>query len=164
MVHIEEKSFGSKREMYESMFDALRALLEESGDRVANLANTSAFLKFFLEETNWVGFYLVKNGVLVLGPFQGKPAVTMIEPGHGVCGTALVQKKTQVVENVHKCENHIACDSASLSEIVVPMQKDGRVLGVIDIDSPAEARFDEEDAAGLEKIARLLSEQIRWED
>lgn len=161
-MHIEKKDFSGKREMYKSMDETLSSLLEESGDAVANLANAAAFLKLFLDETNWVGFYLMKNGRLVLGPFQGKPAVAEIAIGSGVCGTAALQKKTQIVEDVHKCDNHIVCDAASASEIVVPLIEEGQVRGVIDIDSPVTARFDNQDAAGLETIAKTLAAQIDW--
>ena len=109
---------------------------------------------------NWSGFYLLKNGRLVLGPFQGKPAVAEIAIGAGVCGTAAQTRKTQIVEDVHTCCNHIACDFSTNSEIVVPIFADGELYGVIDIDSPVNARFDSEDAQGLETAANILSDYI----
>lgn len=155
-MHTEKKSFHNKAELYESLAEALSQMLMESGDAIANLANASALLMFFLDDLNWAGFYLMKEGALVLGPFQGKPAVARIEVGKGVCGTAAAQRKTQVVADVHKCEYHIACDSASTSEIVVPLFRRGELFGVLDIDSPSAARFDEADVIGLEKFAASL--------
>lgn len=155
-MHTEKKSFQNKAELYESLTAALSQMLMESGDAIADLANASALLMFFLDDLNWAGFYLMKDGALVLGPFQGKPAVVRIEVGKGVCGTAAAARRTQVVADVHKCENHIACDSASVSEIVVPLFRGGELFGVLDIDSPSAARFDEADVIGLEKFAAAL--------
>ena len=155
-MEIEVKKFESKKELYESMNDSLVHLLKESDDPVSNLSNASALIKLFLDEINWVGFYLMKDGALILGPFQGKPAVTRIQIGKGVCGTAAAEKKTQRVDDVHACANHIACDIASASEIVVPIIKDNLVLGVLDIDSPVAARFDEQDEKGLESLVKTL--------
>ncbi len=153
-------TFDSKKGLYAHLNAELARLLAESDDRVANLANASALLALFLKDINWAGFYLMKDGVLVLGPFQGKPAVTKIEVGRGVCGTAVALRKTQRVNDVHACTNHIACDLASSSEIVVPLIKDGKILGVLDIDSPLEARFDAEDEKGLEAFAEALTGRV----
>ena len=155
-MEIEVGKFENKKELYERMNALLADLLKESDDLVSNLSNTSALVKLFLEDTNWVGFYLMKDGLLSLGPFQGKPAVTRIKVGQGVCGTAVAEKKTQRVDDVHTCSNHIACDLASSSEIVVPIMRDGEVLGVLDIDSPITARFDGEDETGLEELVKTL--------
>jgi GAF domain-containing protein len=156
MMEIEVRKFKSKSELYTNMNDSLIHLLKESDDQVSNLSNASALLKLFLDEINWVGFYLMKDDALILGPFQGKPAVTRIRIGEGVCGTAVAEKCTQRVNDVHACPNHIACDVASSSEIVIPIIKNSKILGVLDIDSPVTARFDEEDEKGLENIVKTL--------
>ncbi len=161
-MEIEVGTFESKKEMYGRINASLADVLGESDDATANLANASALLKLFLADVNWVGFYLMKDGALVLGPFQGKPAVPHIAPGMGVCGTAVAGRRTQRVDDVHACSNHIACDAASASEIVVPLMKDGEVLGVLDIDSPVPGRFDAEDEAGLEEVARMLTRAVRF--
>jgi L-methionine (R)-S-oxide reductase len=134
----------------------LTALLAGERDFIANLANTAAVLWQELPDINWTGFYLLKEGELVLGPFQGKPACVRIAMGKGVCGTAAQQRKSIVVPNVHEFEGHIACDSASNSEIVVPLIKNGVLLGVLDIDSPKLGRFGESDQATLEAAAAIL--------
>ncbi|MCL2146659.1 MAG: GAF domain-containing protein [Synergistaceae bacterium] len=155
-MEIEVEKYESKKELYESMNNSLISLLKESNDLVSNLSNVSALIKLFLDDINWAGFYLMKDGALTLGPFQGKPAVTKICMGQGVCGTAAEEKKTRRIDNVHECSNHIACDLASSSEIVVPIIANDKVLGVLDIDSPIIARFDEEDERGLEGIVETL--------
>ena len=127
-------------------------------DTVANMANLSAFLYNGLDNLNWAGFYILKEGTLVLGPFQGKPACVRIGMGKGVCGTAASTRQTQLVPDVHAFAGHIACDSASQSEIVVPLFCRGEVWGVLDIDSPIKARFDETDRENLEKIARIFEQ------
>ena len=127
---------------------------------VANLANVSAVIWQEMERINWAGFYLMEGGSLVLGPFQGKPACIEIPVGKGVCGTAVAERKTQLVEDVHQFPGHIACDSASNSEIVVPMYKNGEVFGVLDIDSPYYARFTAEDQAGMEELVRVLERNL----
>ncbi|HWK50885.1 MAG TPA: GAF domain-containing protein [Steroidobacter sp.] len=133
-------------------------MTENEPDWIANLANSAALLYHSLPDLNWAGFYLLKDGELVVGPFQGKPACVRIALGKGVCGTAAAQKKTQVVRDVHEFAGHIACDSASNSEIVVPMIRDGELIGVLDLDSPKLARFDAEDRDGLEGfVAALLA-------
>lgn len=124
--------------------------------RIANLANASALLFYTLKDLNWAGFYIADGDKLVLGPFQGKAACIEIPVGKGVCGTAAAQNRTVVVGNVHDFEGHIACDSQSLSEIVVPVRVDGKVVGVLDIDSPIERRFSEHDRAGLEQFVRVI--------
>ena len=141
---------------YRELYSALRGLIIGCPHIIANLANASALLWQFLPDINWAGFYLMEGGKLVLGPFQGKPACIEIPLGRGVCGTAAAEKKTQLVADVHKFPGHIACDSASNSEIVVPLFKDGKVFGVLDIDSPLTGRFTEEDRIGLEAFARIL--------
>ena len=159
-MEIDVKKFENKKDMYDYVDGLLLKMFEESDDLVANLSNASALLNLFLEDINWVGFYLMKGETLALGPFQGKPAVTHIRIGKGVCGTAVAQKKTQRVDDVHACENHIACDIASSSEIVVPMTKGGHILGVLDIDSPIPGRFDEDDERGLENFVKTLVENV----
>ncbi|MCL6709692.1 GAF domain-containing protein [Priestia aryabhattai] len=135
----------------------LRALLEGESNTIANLANASALLNQFLNEVNWVGFYLMEDGELVLGPFQGLPACVRIPLGKGVCGTAAQNQKTERIEDVHAFPGHIACDAASQSEIVVPIVKDGQLLGVLDIDSPIKNRFDEIDQQYLEEFVKELT-------
>ena len=126
----------------------------------ADLANASALLYQTLEDINWAGFYLLEADTLVLGPFQGKPACIEIALGRGVCGTAAASGKTQLVPNVHEFEGHIACDGASNSEIVIPLFKNGEVVGVLDIDSPSYSRFDESDREGLTKFARIIEDVL----
>lgn len=151
---------GSKEKQYEMLHKQLKALLEDEPNRIANLSNASALLNQFLNETNWVGFYLMEDVELVLGPFQGLPACVRIPLGKGVCGTAAGENKTMRVEDVHAFPGHIACDAASQSEIVIPLVKDGVVIGVLDIDSPVKSRFDEEDQKGLETFAEVLTKYI----
>ncbi len=127
---------------------------------IANLANASALLWETLENINWAGFYRMEDGRLVLGPFQGKPACIEIPVGRGVCGTAVAKDATQLVYDVHQFPGHIACDSASNSEIVVPLHRDGAVVGVLDIDSPLIGRFNEADREGLEAFARILEKNV----
>ena len=152
----------NKVEMYELLQQQLKAILDGESDVIANLSNVSAILNGALKEINWVGFYLMKNESLILGPFQGKLACVHIEIGRGVCGTAVKEERTQLVDDVHVFPGHIACDSASNSEIVVPLKKDGKILGVLDIDSPKLARFDKEDQIHLEKIAEILVQACDW--
>ena len=144
---------------YETVCAQLSALTEGIPYEVANLANASALLWQELPGINWVGFYKMEEGALVLGPFQGKPACIRIAVGRGVCGTAVAEDRVQLVYNVHDFPGHIACDSASNSEIVLPIHVKGEIWGVLDIDSPCVGRFTEEDRAGLEKIVAIL-EQI----
>lgn len=151
---------GSKEEKFTLAIKQLKALLDGEDDRIANLSNASAFLNQFLENINWVGFYLVKDEQLVLGPFQGLPACVRIPLGKGVCGTAAANKRTERVADVHQFPGHIACDAASNSEIVVPLIKDNIVIGVLDIDSPIKNRFDEMDEAFLEEFVEILVKYI----
>ena len=142
----------SKERLYAELAAQARALFEGERDATANAANLSSLVFHSLPGLNWSGFYWLKDGGLVLGPFQGKPACVRIAIGKGVCGTAARDRKTIVVPDVHKFPGHIACDSASNSEIVVPIVRGGRVVGVLDVDSPEFARFDAEDARGLEAL------------
>lgn len=145
---------------YEMVLEQLRALIEGETDVIANLANASALLHQFLDEVNWVGFYLWKENELVLGPFQGLPACIRIPNGKGVCGTAVTEKETILVENVHAFPGHIACDAKSQSEIVIPIIIDDNVFGVLDIDSPILNRFDTTDQTYLEKFVDILKRQL----
>ncbi len=128
--------------------------------RTANLANAAALLFYGLENINWAGFYFIENGILVLGPFQGKHACIEIPLGKGVCGTAAEKNETILVKNVHEFPGHIACDSASESEIVIPIRQHGRVIGVLDIDSPLQNRLSEDDKTGLEEFARIIQTEL----
>src|SRR6187397_2891352 len=150
------KRTPAKTEMYASLVLQLRSLLKGEYDFIANTANFSALIYNALPDVNWAGFYILHDDVLVLGPFQGKPACVRIPMGKGVCGFAAKQCETVIVPNVHEFPGHIACDSASNSEIVVPLIKDSHLIGVLDLDSPQTARFDQEDAAGLETLVRIL--------
>ncbi len=143
---------------YSELIMQLRSLLEDETDMTAALSNASACLNEALDDINWVGFYLFKNGELVLGPFQGKVACTRIPLGKGVCGNAALSGHVQRVENVHQYPGHIACDSASNSEIVLPLIKNQMLQGVLDIDSTSFHRFSEEDEEGLKPIAELLAQ------
>lgn len=152
---------GKREEQYQLVEKQLRALLEGEPNTIANLSNASALLNQFLERVNWVGFYLVEDTELVLGPFQGLPACVRIPFGKGVCGTAALTKKTVRVEDVHQFPGHIACDAASQSEIVIPLLKaDGTLIGVLDIDSPEKNRFDELDQTYLELFVSTLSKYL----
>ena len=141
---------------YSALCQGIRALTEHVPYLTANLANTSALIWQTLPELNWAGFYQMVDGALVLGPFQGKPACIRIPVGKGVCGSAVRERKTIRVENVHAFPGHIACDGASNSEIVIPLWKNGEIWGVLDIDSPIFARFTEADQQGLETVAREI--------
>ena len=152
---------GTRLENYELVKKQLQALLHDEENLIANLSNTSALLNQFLDRINWVGFYLLDtNGELVLGPFQGLPACVRIPIGKGVCGAAAQRKETIRVEDVHVFPGHIACDAASRSEIVIPMLKNGELIGVLDIDSPEVGRFDELDQEKLEEFVAVLMELI----
>ena len=142
---------------YESLARQLAALTEGVPYEIANLANASALLWQELSEINWAGFYLLQGEKLILGPFQGKPACIEIPLGRGVCGTAAAGNQTVLVPDVHKFPGHIACDGASNSEIVVPLRRNGQVIGVLDIDSPVFSRFTPEDQLGLERAAEIIS-------
>jgi GAF domain-containing protein len=155
-----EVKTGDKGSLYREMHQALQAVLTGETDLIANLANSAALLFWSLPAINWAGFYLLKEEELVLGPFQGKIACIRIRLGQGVCGTAAEKRQTLVVPNVHEFPGHIACDSASNSEIVVPIIKDDLLVGVLDIDSPELARFDDADKAELEKFVQILTAAI----
>jgi GAF domain-containing protein len=158
-----EHCANSKAQLYRNLAEQLASLLEGETDFIANAANFSSLIYHSLPDLNWAGFYIVRDRELVLGPFQGKPACVRIEIGKGVCGTAAKLAQTVVVENVHTFPGHIACDSESNSEIVVPLTKDGRLLGVLDLDSPLIGRFDDDDARGLNVLVSLLTNSLTAE-
>ena len=145
---------------YKTLCAGLEALIDGVPHRIANLANASALLYNTLPDLNWAGFYLMEDGMLVLGPFQGKPACIEIQVGRGVCGTAVAEDRTQLVYDVHQFPGHIACDGASNSEIVVPIHAGDRIVGVLDIDSPLTGRFTEEDRVGLEEFVHVLETEL----
>jgi len=151
---------GTRDQNIALLLQQLQALIEDEPSPVANLANASALLAQFLDEINWVGFYLAEGDELVLGPFQGLPACVRIPFGKGVCGTAAASAQTVIIPDVHEFPGHIACDAASQSEIVVPLIKDGRLLGVLDIDSPIKNRFDEADRIELERFVQVLAARL----
>ncbi len=153
-----------KPALYAALNADLRTMLHTDRYWLTNTANAAALLFHRLPDLNWAGFYLLRQGELVLGPFQGLPACTRIALGRGVCGTAAAQRTTVVVPDVHKFPGHIACDSASNSEIVIPLICGNRLLGVLDLDSPLLSRFELEDQAGLEKFSRILIENTDWPD
>ncbi|MEB6301260.1 GAF domain-containing protein [Mammaliicoccus sciuri] len=138
----------------------LDGLLSGELDLIANLSNASAFINQFLPNINWVGFYLIKNNALKLGPFQGLPACVDIEIGKGVCGTAVAEKQSQLVEDVNQFPGHIACDANSQSEIVIPIYYNKEIIGVLDIDAPVKSRFDQTDLEGLELLVKTLEKHI----
>src|SRR5436190_1478154 len=146
----------SKRELYDQLAPQLSSLLAGERDLIANASNCAALIFHSLPDLNWAGFYFAKDGELVLGPFQGKPACVRIRLGQGVCGAGAAKCETVIVPNVHEFPGHIACDSDSNSEIVVPLMKGSRLIGVLDLDSPSKSRFDQEDARGLEGLVRIL--------
>ena len=162
--HSEPHDFTDKRAGYEQLATQLRGLLAGESDPIANAANTAALIFDALPQVSWVGFYFLRAGELVVGPFQGKPACVRIALGHGVCGTAAAKRETIIVPDVNAFPGHIACDSASQSEVVVPLLAAGRLLGVLDLDSTRLARFDEVDARGLEQLAQLFLQASRVED
>ena len=151
---------SKKSEQYKLMNVQLQALICDVPYRIANMANAAALLYNTLEDINWAGFYLMEKGMLVLGPFQGKTACIEICVGKGVCGTAAERDEIMLVEDVHLFPGHIACDSASNSEIVLPIHVNGEIVGVLDIDSPKLARFDEEDKEGLKEFVRIF--EMNW--
>ena len=153
-----EKSFAMTD--YPMVHKQLKALTQDVQYPISNLANASALLWQNLQDINWAGFYLLEGDTLLLGPFQGKPACTKIPVGKGVCGTAVAEGKTQRVADVHTFPGHIACDCASNSEIVIPLRKDGRIIGVLDIDSPVYDRFSSEDQEGLEEFCKILEKNL----
>ena len=156
--------FRDKAADYAELAQQLAGLLHGESDFTANAANTAALIFDALPDINWAGFYFLKGGELVVGPFQGKPACVRIALGRGVCGTAAAERRTIVVRNVEEFPGHIACDAASASEVVVPLITGGRLVGVLDIDSPSLARFDEADARGLERLAEIFLQNVRVQD
>jgi L-methionine (R)-S-oxide reductase len=160
-LEIAKSEMVSKTELYENLQSQLRSLLEGEHDFIANAANSAALLYHSLPDVNWAGFYLYKEGELVLGPFQGNPACVRIALGKGVCGTAAELRQTVVVANVHEFPGHIACDSASNAEIVVPLLKDEQLIGVLDLDSPSLGRFDDEDARGLNELVEIFIQAVQ---
>jgi L-methionine (R)-S-oxide reductase len=151
---------ASKSELYRDLQLALDALTTDEPDPIANMANASALIWEYLPDLNWAGFYRMVGEGLVLGPFQGKAACIRISMGQGVCGVAAATRETQLVEDVHSFPGHIACDAASQSELVVPILHDGKLIGVLDLDSPHPKRFDAEDAAGCEALIQTLAPRI----
>ncbi|MFC4801098.1 MULTISPECIES: GAF domain-containing protein [Neobacillus] len=151
---------GTREENYELVKKQLHALIHDEKNQIANLSNASSLLNQFLDRINWVGFYLMEDGELVLGPFQGLPACVRIPVGKGVCGTAVQKAETLRVADVHQFPGHIACDAASQSEIVIPLVKGDQVIGVLDIDSPEKNRFDELDQEKLEEFVSILIEHV----
>ncbi len=161
MKRIEQISTEDPKKFYDYLNLNLKGLISEEEDWTANLANASGLLYLLMDNINWAGFYLYKEEELILGPFQGKPACTRIEIGSGVCGTAANTFETQVVEDVGLFPGHIACDPDSQSEIVVPMIREGKLLGVLDIDSPVKNRFNEVDRKYLEQFVNILLEYVK---
>ncbi|MFM9829065.1 MAG: GAF domain-containing protein [Sphingomonas sp.] len=151
---------SDKASLYRDLLSALDALTADEPDPIANMANAAALIWQYLPELNWAGFYRLVGGELVLGPFQGKPACIRIALGSGVCGTAAATQQTQLVADVHAFPGHIACDADSASEIVVPLVREGALIGVLDLDSPRPGRFDAADAAGCEAIGALLITRV----
>lgn len=160
-MHQEIRWPSDKQELYDLLEMQLSSLVMDCPP-ISALANAAALLWDALDTINWAGFYLLKGDTLHLGPFQGKTACTLIPVGRGVCGAAAASREIQLVKDVHQFPGHIACDSASNSEIVLPLIKDGRLLGVMDIDAPVFSRFDEADAAGLNRLCSVLVEQVDW--
>ncbi len=152
--------FAEKLAFYDTLAAQSAALISDETDFIANLANISALLFMEMPDLNWSGFYLLKDQQLVLGPFQGKPACVRIDIGKGVCGTAIATGQVQLVRDVHEFPGHIACDAASNSEIVFPLRLRGEIIGVLDIDSPSLARFDEQDQQGLAKVVAVLEQRL----
>lgn len=156
MFALRSEAPGTKAGQHSELIQQARALLDGERDFTANAANLAALIFHSLPDLNWAGFYWMKQGELVLGPFQGKPACVRIALGKGVCGTAARDRRTAVVPDVHEFPGHIACDSASRSEVVVPIVAGGRVIGVLDLDSPSPRRFDESDARALEQVVEVF--------
>jgi GAF domain-containing protein len=155
MFAAQQISTGDKPGFYRELADQVTALLGDERDPIANAANISAYLFMSLPAVNWVGFYLLRGSELLVGPFQGKPACVRIAIGSGVCGTAAARRESVLVEDVHAFPGHIVCDVDSRSELVVPLIRNGELLGVLDLDSPHLARFDEDDREGIERIATI---------
>jgi len=160
MFDFKPQADADKATIWADVLGAADGVTTGERDAIANMANVSALLWELLPDLNWAGFYRMVDGELVLGPFQGRAACIRIALGKGVCGTAASTGETQVVEDVHAFPGHIACDAASASELVVPLVVDGRVIGVLDLDSPTPGRFDADDAAGAERLCALLSGRL----
>jgi GAF domain-containing protein len=160
MFSFEIDPAAPKSALYDEVLKAADALTNGEPDGIANMANVASLLWHFLPDLNWAGFYRMVDDELVLGPFQGKAACIRIPLGKGVCGAAAASGETQLVDDVHAFPGHIACDADSRSELVVPIKSDGKILAVIDLDSPKPSRFDEDDAAGIEAIAMMLSNRL----
>ncbi len=160
MIETKDPKGMNAEKKLESALLFTKAQLKNEKDTMANLANISAIINMYMDDINWVGFYLMKEGTLILGPFQGKPACNRIAVGEGVCGTAIQEGKTQRVDDVLSLYKHIACDSASRSELVVPIYKEGVVFGVLDIDSPSLARFSDLEQTYMEKLVNLLESSL----
>lgn len=154
----------STEEKYKYMLILIEGQCSSEKDALANLSNASAIINAVLDRLNWVGFYIMREDELVLGPFQGLPACNRIKIGNGVCGTAALEKRVQRVANVHEFPGHIACDSASNSEIVIPIIKNDKVYGVLDLDSPEFSRFTELEETYLVKVVEKLNKYINWEE
>ena len=155
-IELEPIGAASKAQLYATLATQLSSLLEGERDLIANAANFASLVYHSLPDINWAGWYFEKDGELVLGPFQGNPACVRIAVGKGVCGTAAQQRETILVDDVHEFPGHIACDSASNSEIVIPLISEGRLIGVLDLDSPSRARFDDDDARGLNELVEIF--------
>ncbi|ARJ11261.1 GAF domain-containing protein [Staphylococcus lugdunensis] len=151
---------GTTSTNYNLLSKQLQSLIEDETNLIAILSNTSALLNDNLDQINWVGFYLIDNQELILGPFQGHPACVHIAIGKGVCGTAVAQKQTQCIADVHQFPGHIACDAQSKSEIVIPLHQNNEIIGVLDIDSPINSRFTEEDQRQLENLVSIIEQQL----
>jgi len=164
MFQFENIRAKDKGSFYKELNGYLASMLDGEPDWLAGISNASSLLYLMLEDINWAGFYLYKEGELVLASFQGKPACVRIAIDKGVCGTAAKTREIQIVEDVNKFPGHIACDAASQSEIVLPIIKEDRLIGVLDIDSPIKARFDKEDAEGLKEFVAILNKYLKWPD
>lgn len=151
---------GTTSTNYNLLSKQLQSLIEDETNLIAILSNTSALLNDNLDQINWVGFYLIDNQELILGPFQGHPACVHIAIGKGVCGTAVAQNQTQCIADVHQFPGHIACDAQSKSEIVIPLHQNNEIIGVLDIDSPINSRFTEEDQRQLENLVSIIEQQL----
>lgn len=160
MIETKDPKGMTPQKKLESALLFTKAQLKNETDTLANLSNISAIINMYMDDINWVGFYLMNEGTLILGPFQGKPACNRISVGEGVCGTAVLEAKSQRIDDVLSLENHIACDSASRSELVVPIYKNGEIFGVLDIDSPSLARFSELEQTYMEKLVKLLEDSL----
>lgn len=154
----------TQKQKYESLLSMIDSLLKDETDVITNLSNASALIKALVSDVNWAGFYIIKNNELVLGPFQGLPACNRIQIGKGVCGTSAFKGETMLVKDVHSFPGHIACDSQSNSEVVIPLKQNNKVYGVLDLDSPTVGRFNEEDKTYLEKVVEIINKYVNFEE